>query len=481
MPAITDEFHSLGDVGWYGSAYLLTSCAFQLFFGKLYHNYSAKWVFITNVVIFSAGSAISGAAPASAVLIVGRAISGIGAAGINSGVLVILAHCTHPRQRPMCTGLLAAAFGVAAVLGPLLGGALTSHVTWRWVFWINVPCGLVSVVIIALTLWIPAPQCEKGAPKRTQLLDLDPLGTTLFVGSIVSLLLALQWGGSTFPWASPRIIALLVAFVVLFIAFVGVQLWLQDGGTCPPRVLRQRSIAAGFAFSLCVGGSLMLLVYYLPIWFQAIKNASALQSGIDSVPLCAALVVASILVRVLITGVGYYAPFMIAAAACMGAGAGLLTTLGPDTDLPHWVGYQILYGFGVGLGMQQSTMAGLTVLDPADIGIGMALMFFAQTLGGAVLVSVGQNVFARRLTAGLAGIQGVDQTAVLKQGATALRKIVTDAQTLGLVLVAYNAALVRVFVVVTVVSCLVAVGALAIEWKSVKQKKPHANLEGAMA
>ena len=481
MPAITDEFHSLGDVGWYASAYLLTSCAFQLFCGRLYVNYSAKWVFIANVLLFCAGSALSGAAPFSAILILGRAVSGVGAAGINSGVLVILAHITHPRQRPMCTGLLAAAFGIAAVIGPLVGGALTSHVTWRWVFWINIPCGVLSIIIITLGLWVPTPSAAKGKSKLEHLRGLDPLGTVLFAGSIISLLIALQWGGTTYPWSDGRIVALLVVFGVLFVAFVGAQFYLKEHATVPPRVVRQRSIAAGFVFSLCVGGSLMLLVYYLPIWFQVIKNATPLESGIDNVPLVAALVVASIVVRVLITGVGYYAPFMIAAAVFMGLGAGLLTTLNNDTATPRWIGYQILYGFGVGLGMQQSTMAGLTVLDPADIGIGMALMFFAQTLGGAVLVSVGQNVFATRLVGGLAGIQGVDSTAVLKKGATAVRKVVTDSATLAAVLGVYNGALVQVFVAVTVVSCLVAVGALAMEWKSVKEKKPSSEMEGAMA
>ena len=185
--------------------------------------------------------------------------------------------------------------------------------------------------------------------------------------------------------------------------------------------------------------------------------------------------------RVLITGVGYYVPFMIAAAAFMATGAGLLTTLTVDTPSANWIGYQILYGFGVGLGMQQSTMAGLTVLDKSEIGIGMGLMFFAQTLGGAVFVSVGQNVFAGRLRGGLQGVAGVDATAVLKAGASAVRKTVKDTSTLAAVLAVYNGALVRVFIVVTVVSALVAVGALSMEWKDTKHRKPHREMEGAMA
>ena len=481
VPSITDEFHSLADVGWYASAYLLTSCSFQLLWGKLFALYSSKWVYIINVLLFSIGSAMSGAAPTSAVLILGRAISGVGAAGINSGVLVILAHITHPRQRAMCTGFLAAAFGTAATMGPIIGGALTTRANWRWVFWINLPCGLFSIAVIALLLWVPQPVAEKGKRKRTQFLDLDPLGFCLFAPSIIALLIALQWGGSTYPWNSPRIIALLVVFAVLFIAFVGVQLWQHERAIVPPRIIRQRSIAAGFFFSLCVGGSLMLLVYYLPQWFQVVQNATALQSGVNQIAMTGALVFGSLLVRVLITAVGYYAPFMITAAIFMSVGAGLLTTLTTTTPPPNWIGYQILYGVGVGLGMQQSTMAGLTVLNKDDIGIGMGLMFFAQTLGGAVLVSVGQNVFAGRLRANLDGVPGVDAAAVLKSGATAVRKMAADPAALAALLGAYNGALVRVFLVVTVASALVSVGAFAIEWKRAGGKKHHTWFEGALA
>ena len=481
VPAITDEFHSLGDVGWYASAYLLTSCSFQLLWGKLFALYSAKWVFIINVLIFTTGSAMSGAAPASAVLILGRAVSGVGAAGINSGLLVILAHITHPRQRALCTGFLAAAFGVAATMGPIIGGALATHASWRWVFWINLPCGLFSVIVVALLLWVPQPAAEKGKRKRMQFLDLDPLGFLLFAPSIIALLLALQWGGSTYAWGSPRIITLLVVFGVLFVAFVGVQLWQYDRATVPPRIMRQRSIAAGFFFSLCVGGSLMLLVYYLPQWFQVVRHASALQSGVDQIALTGALVFGSVLVRVLITAIGYYAPFMIAAAVLMSVGAGLLTTLTPSTPPPNWIGYQILYGVGVGLGIQQSTMAGLTVLSKDEIGIGMGLMFFAQTLGGAVLVSVGQNVFAGQLRANLAGVPGIDAAAVLKSGASAVHRAAKDPAALAALLGAYNGALTRVFLVVTIASALVSVGAVAIEWKQAGGKRHHTWFGGALA
>lgn len=195
MPQITDDFHSVTDIGWYGSAYLLTTCAFQLLFGKLYAFFDIKAVFMASVVLFEAGSALCGAAPTSVAFIVGRALAGVGGAGITSGTIVIMVHSIPLHRRPKYQGAFGAVFGIASVVGPLLGGAFTSKVTWRWCFYINLPLGGVALLVLGFVLKPPAQDDIKSMKLADKLKQLDFVGTSVFVPGTVCLLLALQWGG----------------------------------------------------------------------------------------------------------------------------------------------------------------------------------------------------------------------------------------------------------------------------------------------
>jgi MFS family permease len=353
IPTITDHFDSIDDIAWYGSSYLVTFCAFQLLYGKIYSFYNAKWVFISAVTIFLIGSAVSGAANSSATLIVGRAISGLGASGIFGGSVIITFFTVPLHMRPIYSGIVGAIFAVASTVGPLIGGALTQHSSWRWCFFINLPIGAVSIAITLAILHMP-PAKKAGTPWRAQIRQMDPLGNLCFIPAIVCLLFALNWGGSAYAWSDGRIIALFVVFGVLFAAFAGIQVWQQENATVPPRLLKQRSIAAAMAYTAGVTGSMMTLTFYLPVWFQAIKDASPTRSGIMMLPMVLPSAVAGLGSGIAISKfVGYYTPFMIACSALMAVGAGLLTTFTSASGEGIWIGYQFIWGFGAGLGRRR--------------------------------------------------------------------------------------------------------------------------------
>lgn len=363
-------------------------CSFQLIYGKIYSFYSLKWCFLGAIGVFELGSLICGVAPTSEALIVGRAIAGLGCAGIFSGALIILAHSVPLRKRPMYTGLIGAMFGIASVAGPLMGGAFTDHATWRWCFYINLPIGAVTIIIIALFFTPPNRAKADKLTNADKIKELDLIGTAVLLPGIVSLLLALQWGGSKYTWSSPTIIGLLVCAAVLLIAFVGIQFWRGEKATIPPRIIKQRSIASASIVALSIGSCFMLLIFYLPIWFQAIKGVTATQSGIRNLPLILGVTIFSIFGGVGVTVIGYYTPFMFVGAALAAVGAGLLTTFEVDTGSSMWIGYQALCGAGIGLVMQQPMIAAQTVLKLEDVPTGTSCIIFFQTLGGALFISV---------------------------------------------------------------------------------------------
>ncbi|MCJ1392720.1 hypothetical protein MMC18_005591 [Xylographa bjoerkii] len=473
IPQLTDEFHSFGDIGWYGSAFMITACSFQLLYGRIYTFYSPKWVFLSSISIFELGSLICGVAPSSKAFIVGRAFAGLGSAGILSGALILIVCIIPLRKRPILQGFIGVVFMIASVVGPLIGGALTTRSSWRWCFYLNLPIGGLTIVIILVFLNLPKDENEKKDQKvvslREKVDQLDPIGTVCLLSGTVCLLLALQWGGSTYAWNSGRIIALLVVFGVLTIAFVGVQIWLQEKATVPPRIAKNRSVSGSAFWAFCTSGSSIIVIQYLPIWFQAIQGVSAVESGIRLLPLILALVVASIVAGGIVSKVGYYTPFIVAGTVLLSVGTGLLTTLTVTTGEPVWIGFQIIAGFATGLGQQTAGLAAQTVLAKKDVATGVSLKFFGQQLGSAIFISVAQNVLDTKLIAGLSGLPDFDPYQIVNMGATEIRGSVPSAL-LPVVLNAYNGAITNAFMVSVALAAISILGALLVEWKSVKGK-----------
>ncbi|OCL13154.1 MFS general substrate transporter [Glonium stellatum] len=471
IPRITDHFKALNDVGWYGSAYLLTTCATQLIFGKLYTFYSIKWIYLSALGIFEVGSLICGIAPTSNALIVGRAIAGLGAAGIFSGAILIVAHTVPLHQRPTYSGMIGGMYGIASVAGPLMGGAFTDHLTWRWCFYINLPFGAVTALFIIFFFKAPGKVKKTAKTFKERLQHFDLVGTALFIPAVVCLLLALTWGGSKYAWGNGRIIALFIIFGILIIGFVAVQIWKGENATVPPRIIKNKNVWGSAWFGACLGASFFVFVYFIPIWFQAIKGVSAMKSGIMNLPMIMGVVVLSLSSGISVTLLGYYTPFMYASSIFMAIGGGLLTTFATNTGHSKWIGYQFIYGAGVGLGMQQTLMVVQTVLPDADVPIGTAIMMFSQTLGGALFISVAQNVFTNQLIKNLSkAVPNLDPGLVLRTGATELKHAIPS-QFLDGVLNAYNKTLTETFYVSVALAAMSLGGAVFVEWKSMKGKK----------
>lgn len=406
-------------------------------------------------------------------LIVGRAIAGIGVAGIFSGALVIVSFTVPLAKRPLVFGLFGMVWGIASIAGPLLGGAFTDGITWRWCFYINLPIGGLSIAVILFILRLPSKNEFSGTPLLERIKQLDLIGASLLVPAIICLLLALQWGGNKYAWNNSRIIGLFIGFGLLAILFAASQIYLGDKATLPPNILKRRTVVSACVFALFFGGSFFLLVYYVPIYFQSVKGSSAMKSGIQLLPMMLSTVVSSVVVGGLITAAGYYTPFLIGSTAIAAIGTGLITMFDISTPSGKWIGYQIVVGAGVGAGFQVPMTAVQTVLKAEDIPIGTAAVMFFQTLGGALFIAVGQSVFQNGLIDGIrSNAPTVDPRAIVGSGATSMRRVLAamgELDQLDGVIKAYMKGLSNTFRVSLALVLVAFVASCFLEWKSVKQ------------
>lgn len=356
------------------------------------------------------------------------------------------------------------------IVAPVIGGALTTYVSWRWCFWINLPVGGATILVLVVLFKNSKNQKIPERSLAFKLKQLNLFALFIFSGSIVSLLLALEWGGSAYPWNSGTIIALLVVAGVSFGVFLAFEIIRKDRATIPSSVLLNRTAGLCVLYAFYSSAAFNVVDYFLPIWFQAIKGASAVESGAMLLPSIIGLAVAAVSSGFIVSFFGYYTPLMLLGSTMMSIGFGFLTTFKPDTGPSAWIGWQVLFGIGIGFAFPQPWTAIQTALSAEDVPVGLSAVSFAISIGAALIISISQNIFTNLLRSGLSAVSGVDIDGVLSHGATDLLDIVPLSQK-DAVSRAYNWAVTRTFFICLAVALLGFVAALFMEWKSVKSPR----------
>ncbi|KAK7955348.1 hypothetical protein PG988_016042 [Apiospora saccharicola] len=347
---------------------------------------SQDWVLERSWVrIFEAGSLICGVAPTSVALVIGRAIAGVGAGGLSSGCFIIIGYIAPPSKRPVFLGLLGASYGIASVAGPLLGGVLTDHLTWRWCFYINLPAGGISAAVIFFFFRTPAGARPLPAPLLEKLQHLDLVGVLIVMGAAVSFTLALQDGGTTKPWDDAQVIGLLAGFVGIVAAFCVWETYQGEHAMIPARLIRKRNVWVPSAIIFLLGGSYFVLIYYLPVYFQAIDGVSPTQSGIRNLPFIVSSSIGAVVMGGVISKTGIAMPFLLVACAVATVASGMLYTLDIGSGPSKWITFQVIAGIGYGTAFQIPVTIGQGMCSPLDLPSVTAIILFFQIIGGPVV------------------------------------------------------------------------------------------------
>nr|CRX79083.1 hypothetical protein ls5930a1_00125 [Leucosporidium scottii] len=480
LPRIASDFDAFTQQGWVSSSFILTQTAFLLIFGQVLRIFPAKYVLLSAITIFEVGSAICGSCNDVNVLIFGRALSGVGAAGIFIAMITILGQVTRLEDRPKLFGMFGAVFGLSSVIGPLIGGAFTDHC-----FYINLPVGGVTLLAITLLLKASPPLGSKPEENTTQarlskLLHMDWLGATLVLASVTCLVLALQWGGNTKPWNDGSVIACLVLAVVLGAILVLWQRYLGDKAMVPPAIFKSFSVFAIIAFAFTTRFCLLVFTYYLPIFYQVTRQHTATKSGIDILAFMLGTVLAVIISGRIVGIVGRYWPFLVAGPPLLAIGSGLLYTINENTSNANIIGYQILAGVGVGVTMQNSLFAMQVEFrdSPRLLGQATGMASFGQFLGGTVGLAVAQAAFASELGQNIAKYAPTAPITVIRESPLAIYTSLPE-DLIPAVVKAYVKSLQIVFILGVPFACLGLVMAFFIKNLSMKPPAVKKDAEAA--
>ncbi|KAJ3196633.1 hypothetical protein HDU82_001727, partial [Entophlyctis luteolus] len=386
-------------VPWIGSAYLLTAAPFGTLYGKFADLFGRKWVFVFALVVFEIGSLICGVAPTMNVLILGRAVAGIGGGGIFSCVLIIISDVVSLADRGKYQGMIGACFGLSSVIGPLVGGAFSDGITWRWCFYINLPLGALTVATVIIFLKFPLPDGTLSDKVKR----IDFFGTAALFVAILAIVTPLQLGGSVWSWSAPQTIIILVLFPFLIGIFAFIELKVAKEPIVPPALFCNSSVPALLVAAFCIGAAFFSAVYYISLFFQVVNGNTATQAGIQTIPLVFGVVILSVTSGIIVSKTGNYRIFLMLGPLFVIAGLGVTSSLNSTSYEVQKVFYLLILGIGCGCMIQTRVLAIQASVPRELIAIATAVSQTCVTLGGAFGVSVSGTVFNNIISGGVSG------------------------------------------------------------------------------
>ena len=388
MPTIVGDLGGGEHLSWVVTSYTLATAASTPIWGKLGDLYGRKGTFLTSIVIFLVGSALSGLSQNMNELIGFRALQGLGAGGLMVGVMSIMGALIPPRERGKYQGMFAAVMALATIGGPLLGGFITDHFSWHWIFYINLPLGVVALAVVVVTLHLP---------KVRSTARIDYVGAALLTVGIVSLTLITTWGGQQYEWGSKQILGLGALAAASLIAFCYVEQRVEEP-MLPLTLFKNRNFSMVSVIGFIVGFVMFGSTVFLPLYQQTVQGASATNSGLLLMPMMLGMLVVSLVVGGAVTKTGKYRIFPIIGTVVMAAGTLLLSTMGTDTSTLTSAVFMVVLGAGMGFLMQITMLVAQNSVELKDMGVASSTATLFRTIGGSFGVALFGALFNKQVT-----------------------------------------------------------------------------------
>ncbi|MGO9079660.1 MAG: MDR family MFS transporter [Streptosporangiaceae bacterium] len=387
LPRIVGDLGGLNHLSWVVTAYVLAATITTPLYGKLGDLYGRKRLLMIAIVLFLIGSALSGLAHSMDQLIAFRALQGLGAGGLMVGALATIGDLVSPRERGKYMGYMMASMMLAMIAGPLVGGYITDTLSWRWIFYINMPIGGAALVYLWLTLHLPVHRVQH---------KIDYLGAAVIAIGATAIVLLTTWGGTQYAWGSAQIIGLAVIAVLAIVAFLAAEARATEP-VLPLHVFRNRNFSLASGMSFLLGLAMFGALTFLPLYLQTVQHASPTGSGLMLIPLMLGSTVTSLIAGQVTSRTGRYKALPIIGGAIMAVGMYLLTHLGPDTSRLTSAMYFVVLGVGMGFLMQITTLIVQNSVEPKDMGVASSSRAFFQQIGGSIGVAMFGALFVRRL------------------------------------------------------------------------------------